>query len=115
VRQIAFLLVGTLVLWYLGHYTLNALLMVVAPDLPAAASRALDLFLIPLSALITWLAMRRLEPGNVRPDMRKALSAQAEAAQAEAAQAEAGRSEAGAADGEGREPERGAAGQNDSP
>lgn len=71
-RQVAFLLVGTLVLWYLGHFGLNAVLMVVAPDLPAAWSRGLDLLLVPLAALVTWLAMRRLEPGDVRPDMRRA-------------------------------------------
>ncbi len=74
-RQVAFLLVGTLVLWYLGHFSLNAVLLAVAPGLPVAWARALDLLLIPLAALVTWLAMRRLEPGDVRPDMRRAAGA----------------------------------------
>lgn len=60
-RRVAFLLVGMLVLWYLAHFALNALLMAAAPDLPGAWSRAVDLALVPLCLLVAWGVLRRLE------------------------------------------------------
>lgn len=61
-RRIAFLLIGTLLLWYLGHFALNAALLAFAPHLPAHYSRILDLVLIPLSAAVTWVVLLRLSP-----------------------------------------------------
>ncbi len=60
-RRLAFLFVGTLVLWYLAHFALNALLLATAPDLPAAWSRAADLALVALCALVAGGVLRRLE------------------------------------------------------
>lgn len=63
-RQLSFLLVGTLVLWYLGHFGINGVLQLAAPGLPGSWSRAIDLLLVPVAALVTWLVMRRLESGR---------------------------------------------------
>jgi hypothetical protein len=63
-RRLVFLLVATLVLWYLGHVALNALLMAAAPDLSAGGARAADLALVPLCTLVAWLLLRRIEAAS---------------------------------------------------
>lgn len=63
-RRALFLLVATLVLWYLGHFGLNAILLAFAPQMPVFYSRILDMVLIPVSAAIAWVVMVRLTPGR---------------------------------------------------
>ncbi|HMB54523.1 MAG TPA: hypothetical protein VKU40_14495 [Thermoanaerobaculia bacterium] len=62
-RRLLFLFVGTLVLWYLGHFGLNALFLATGAELSAGWTRAIDLALVPLCLLVSWLVMRRLTPG----------------------------------------------------
>ena len=63
-RKLLFLAVGTLVLWYLGHFALNALWLATGAELPAGWTRAADLALVPLAALVTWLVLGRLVPAR---------------------------------------------------
>lgn len=60
-KRIAFLLVGTLVLWYLAHFGFNALWLAFAGGAPFLYSRLLDLALLPVCAVATWAVLRRLE------------------------------------------------------
>lgn len=60
-KRIAFLLVGTLVLWYLAHFGFNAFWLAFAGDRPFLYSRLLDVALLPVSAVITWAVLRRLD------------------------------------------------------
>lgn len=62
-RRLVFLVVGTLVLWYLGHFGLNALFLATGAELSAGWTRAIDLALVPLGLLVSWLVLRRLTPG----------------------------------------------------
>jgi hypothetical protein len=68
VRQFLFVAVAALVLWYLGHFALNALWLATATDLAAGWERAIDLALLPLAALVAWAVLRRLQPGPAPRD-----------------------------------------------
>ena len=59
-RRAAFLVAGTLVLWYLGHFALRAAWTLgVFGD--RMDSRWLDLALLPVAAAAAWLVARRLD------------------------------------------------------
>lgn len=60
-RRLAFLTVATLVLWYLAHFGLNALMLAAGIDPPAPWGRVSDLALVPLCAAVSWWTMRHLE------------------------------------------------------
>ena len=66
-RRILFLAVGTLVLWYLGHFAANALLLALAPEISATTARLLDLVVLSFAAVLAWWVMRHLTPGDTRP------------------------------------------------
>jgi len=61
VRRAAFLVAGTLVLWYLGHFALRAAWTLGAFGGMTADSRWLDLALLPAAAAAAWLVARRLD------------------------------------------------------
>jgi hypothetical protein len=63
-RRLLFLIVGTLVVWYLGHFGLNALFLATGAELSPGWTRAIDLALVPLGLLVSWLVVRRLTPGS---------------------------------------------------
>ena len=60
-RRAAFLVAGTLVLWYLGHFALRAAWTLGAFRGMTADSRWLDLALLPAAAAAAWLVARRLD------------------------------------------------------
>lgn len=60
-RRLAFVVVGTLVLWYLGHFALRAAWTLGAFEGAAVDSRWLDLALLPAAAALAWLVARRLD------------------------------------------------------
>lgn len=64
VKRLAFLLVGTLVLWYLAHFGFNALWLAFAGGETFLYSRLLDLALLPVCAVVAWAVLRRLERGG---------------------------------------------------
>jgi hypothetical protein len=61
--RIVLFLVATLALWYLGNFALRATWVAFDLGPSPALVRALNLALLPLSAVATWLLLRRVPEG----------------------------------------------------
>lgn len=64
IRDAAFFVVGTLVLAYLGHFGLQAVLVALAPELAPGTVRTLEIAMVVLAATVTVLVLRRLRRGR---------------------------------------------------
>jgi hypothetical protein len=60
--RIALFLVATLVLWYLGNFTLNIVWLVLDLE-PSGLHRGLQLVLLPVVVGVAWLLLARV-PGR---------------------------------------------------
>lgn len=59
-KRVALFLVATLVLWYLGNFSLRIVWAAFDLPAPSVTTRVLNLVLVPVAAVVAWAILRRV-------------------------------------------------------